>query len=765
MEQKHNPANRSDPVSETSYRQMVESASDIVARFDRAGCFLYCNAAVERVTGLPPAHFVGRTYREAGLPAALCDMWDDNVERVFRDGADCSSAFDFPTPMGLRHLDFHLMAERSARGTVTSVLAVGRDVTELKRLQESLERKERQLREAQHIAQLGSWEWEVASHRHHWSDEYFRLLGLSPSTDHPSMEAFLQAVHPDDRGRLAPYIADIGQLAATPCFRDDFRLVLPTGEVRHVHGRGEVLFDERGAVVKVIGTLQDVSGWRRADEALRHSDARYRLLAENATDMVSSLTLDLHFAYVSPSAERITGHAVEALVGQPSLTFVHPDDLPGVLESLAELHRVETARAVYRYQHADGHYIWLETTGRAIREPGRGEGGGYLVASRDVSEQVEAQAELQALSRRHELILSSVGEGIYGLDADRRITFINPIGARMLGYEAGELVGRDGRDMSRLSGASLDGWGADVPESGTHEEIVWRPDGTCFHAEFTVARVDEPGVGLGTVVTFRDITARKRGEAEIRRANFELIRHASLKDEFLSTVSHELRTPLAAIRNAVAIVAKEKAGPLNATQGRFMGIIRDHVARLHRIVDDVLDLQRLEAGSMPHRPVVADLRPLVLEVVNSYSPAFAERGIQVAIALPAEPLTAKFDHDRLSQALLNLLSNAAKFTPESGRVTISGKVDAETDSVRLSVEDTGVGIPADELPRIFDKFVQVDGGLTRQVGGTGLGLSICKSIVEGAHGGQLWVESTEGRGTTFHLALPAHAPAEEWLEG
>lgn len=402
---------------------------------------------------------------------------------------------------------------------------------------------------------------------------------------------------------------------------------------------------ESGEVASVLVIGRDVTAHKAMEEALRRSEARYRLLAENASDMVATFSADLRFTYTSPSGERITGHAADSLLGQPVMDLIHPEDHAHVLTALGGLREsAETASAVYRYRHADGHYIWLESTGRAVRDPETGELTGYQAASRDV-------------------------------------------------------------------------------------------------------------------------TARQRHETELNVANAELRRLGALKDEFLSTVSHELRTPLAAIRNAVAIVAKEKAGPLNATQARFMGIIRDHVARLHRMVDDVLDLQRLEAGSMPHRPVVADVRPLVLEVVNGYSPAFAERGIQVTVALASEPLTAKFDRDRLAQVLLNLLSNAAKFTPEGGRVTIRGACDAETNTVRLSVADTGVGISPADIPRIFEKFVQADASLTRQVGGTGLGLSICRTIVEGAHGGRLWVESTEGVGTTFHLALPAEAPEETWLDG
>jgi PAS domain S-box-containing protein len=750
----------------TSYRQMVESASDVFARVDPQGRFLYGNAALLKVTGQQPAYFVGKTYWEAGLPPALCEQWDRNIARIVREGAEFSVSFDFPTPAGLRHLDFHLIPERNGAGAVVSVLAIGRDVTELKRMQETLVRSAARLREAQHIAQLGSWEWEPATGRHVWSDECFTLLRCSPELEGPSMETFLRQVHPDDRASFAARLARLDGLSATPRFQHDFRLLWPDGAVRHIQSRGEALFDEAGRLVKLVGTFQDVTGWHLAEQALRQSEARYRLLAENATDMVASFSPDLRFTYTSPSTERITGHAPGSLIDRPIMAFVHPADHERVGAALSDvLATTETAQVVYRYRHADGHYIWFETTGRAIRDPETGTLLGYQATSRDVSGRMADQAALQALSHQQDLILSSVGEGIYGLASDGTVSFINQAGARMLGYEADELVGRDSGNVPSLPWACPDGGSGRLPGSGTHEEIVWRRDGSCFPAEYTVTPVAEPVAGLGTVVTFRDVTARKRQETELRVANHELMRLSVLKDEFLSTISHELRTPLAAIRNAAAIVAKEKAGPLTAIQARFMGIIRDHVARLHRMVDDVLDMQRLEAGSMPHRPVIADLRPVVLEVVNGYSPVFAERGIQVAVALSSEALTASFDRDRLAQALINVLSNAAKFTPAGGRVTVYGVMDADTDSVRLSIEDTGVGIPAGDLARIFDKFVQADGGLTRQVGGTGLGLSICKTIIEGAHGGRLWVESAEGRGTTFHIALPARMPEEDWTEG
>jgi PAS domain S-box-containing protein len=359
------------------------------------------------------------------------------------------------------------------------------------------------------------------------------------------------------------------------------------------------------------------------------------------------------------------------------------------------------------------------------------------------------------------LILKTVSEGIYGLDPHGAITFINPAGARMLGYEPEALVGR-----CVLQGGS-EGWTSlgfpleAAVQEGCHEDLFWRADGSCFFTEYTISRIQEQGADLGAVITFRDIGARKQAELELHMAHGELQRLSALKDEFLSTISHELRTPLAAIRNAVAIVAKEKAGPLNETQARFLSMTREHVDRLHRLVDDVLDFQKLEAGSMTYHPTVADLRPLVLEVANGYSTVFAERRIQLQVQLPSHPLTARFDRDRLAQVLLNLLSNAAKFTPEGGRVRLSGEVVGN--DVRLGVEDSGKGLQEGDMERVFHKFVQVDSSLTRPVGGTGLGLAICKAIIVDGHGGRIWAESPQGHGARFWLALPLREPEGDWL--
>jgi signal transduction histidine kinase len=264
-----------------------------------------------------------------------------------------------------------------------------------------------------------------------------------------------------------------------------------------------------------------------------------------------------------------------------------------------------------------------------------------------------------------------------------------------------------------------------------------------------------PGSGevVGFQVSTRDVTDRQRVEAELVAANEALTRLGAMKDEFLSTISHELRTPLAAIQSAVAVLLKHRAGPLSEVQERFIAMIRDHGGALQRLVDDMLDYQQLTLADVPTRHAPSDLRTLVSAVAAEEAAAFAGGALTLTLALPETPATCRMDRRQMAQVLRSLLSNAAKFTPAGGRVTVA--VTTQGPDVKLVVTDSGRGIAPEDLERVFEKFVQVDGSMTRPVGGAGLGLALCKRIVEAGHGGRIWAESTLGEGTAVHVALPA----------
>jgi len=223
-----------------------------------------------------------------------------------------------------------------------------------------------------------------------------------------------------------------------------------------------------------------------------------------------------------------------------------------------------------------------------------------------------------------------------------------------------------------------------------------------------------------------------------------------IKSDFTSMVSHELRTPLAAIKEGIAIVLDQTAGTLNEKQKEFLNIAQRNVDRLTRIISEILDFQKLEAGRMVFHMEENDINDIVGEVEKANGPLAKEKGLNLKVRLQDNLPKPRLDRDKIVQVLANLLSNAFKVT-EKGGVTISTALG--NNFIQVSVQDTGFGIKEVDMPKLFQKFAQLENGTMRKPGGTGLGLAICKEIVE-AHKGKIWAESTYGQGSTFHFILP-----------
>ena len=323
-------------------------------------------------------------------------------------------------------------------------------------------------------------------------------------------------------------------------------------------------------------------------------------------------------------------------------------------------------------------------------------------------------------------ILDSAPAGIVCLDLEGRILFANPFVARMLGCTAGDdLVGQP--IYSYLQFFSF---------GATGEDTCIREDGTSFPVEYETAPLIEEGKAAGIVVTLRDVSERRA----VARVQAELI----------SVVSHELRTPLTSIRSALGLLASGHLGAFPAKAERMVEIAVSNSDRLIRLINDMLDLERVESGDLSIEDAACDAGELMLRAADTV------RGVadEAHIVLDVTPVAATLsgDADRLQQVLINLLANAIKFSPASGG-TIWLDAEQSPGELVFRVRDEGRGIPADKLETIFERFTQVDDTDRREKGGTGLGLAICRAIVE-QHGGQIWAESTPGAGTTLCVALP-----------
>jgi signal transduction histidine kinase len=243
---------------------------------------------------------------------------------------------------------------------------------------------------------------------------------------------------------------------------------------------------------------------------------------------------------------------------------------------------------------------------------------------------------------------------------------------------------------------------------------------------------------------------------ELAIANERLKELDRLKSDFVANVSHELRTPLTAIKGAVDLILREVAGPLTEKQVHYLNRVRSNTQHLAGLINDLLDLSKIESGKTEIKASRIALDGLVQEVVESLRPIAAEKVITLQATISEPSILVWADRDKINQVLMNLIGNAIKFTLSQGRVTISASRNGE-ENVQVCVSDTGRGIPADEKEKIFDKFFQIAEGGGAKPKGTGLGLAICKALVE-LHGGKIWVESGPNRGSTFSFTLPLPAP-------
>ena len=354
----------------------------------------------------------------------------------------------------------------------------------------------------------------------------------------------------------------------------------------------------------------------------------------------------------------------------------------------------------------------------------------------------EQTSDLRRLVSEIEQLLDSVGDGIYGVDRAGRITFVNPSAARALGFQSRDLLGRDAHRLFHHDHAAEDCYVSRVVVSGTPvnevEDTYSRLVGSAFKVEITVTPVRESpdAEPRGAVVVFRDVTQRR----EVER----------MKNEFLSVVSHELRTPLTSIRGSLGLLAGGALGELPAKAATMVGIAAESSERLTRLINDVLDMERIGSRGQTLRLSTFDARTVVCAAVEQIQGAATPLGVDVAVGGCGGRVHG--DEDQVVQTLTNLLGNALKFSERGGRVVASAA--AEDGHVVFRVRDEGRGIPSDKLALVFEPFAQVDSSDTREKGGTGLGLTISRAIVE-RHGGRIWAESRVGRGTTMLFTIPA----------
>ncbi|MEO7411511.1 MAG: PAS domain S-box protein [Sphingomicrobium sp.] len=524
--------------------------------------------------------------------------------------------------------------------------------------------------------------------------------------------------------------------------------------------------DPSGLTVGWVVRLMDVTERVDATTALADSEGLYRLLAENARDIIMRLSLDGTKIFVSSAASLLLGIDADEMVGKPIRTFIHPDDWGVVedrLKTLDDDHESPSIR--YRKRRADGQYLWVEAVYHLVRNPTTGEPVEIIASVRDID--LRQKAELiateaaQKLRESNRLLsmaeeLAVVGHWHYNplsgdLELSPEARSIAGLGRSTLSTASAALAMVNPGDRWRVKRALV----ASLARRA-HARCrikIFQPDGTERFLDFAVQSEHRVGGGFaGLFGVIHDETAKVADERKLVEALEEARAAANAKSLFLATMSHEIRTPMTGVLGMIDLL---RDNPSEVERETFLTTLKQSATLLMAVLNDVLDFSKMEHDRLEIHACDFDLEALAQSTLDLFFNAASQKGLLISLAL--DPGASPFVHGdpvRIQQVLSNLINNAIKFT-DTGSITVRVKAragSAGTQIWRVEIRDTGIGISASQIDTLFDPFTQADEGTGRRFGGTGLGLAISRRLIE-AMGGTLGVDSTFRQGSTFWFEL------------
>jgi PAS domain S-box-containing protein len=529
------------------------------------------------------------------------------------------------------------------------------------------------------------------------------------------------------------------------------------GSRRFVLPNPTPLFDERGQLTGAINVLVDITERREAEAELQRTQNRMRIATSAGKLGVWDWDIAADQVTWSDSLFPIHGIDPEEFDGTVAgfAKLVHPDDLEYVTSAIQEaLTSKPNLEMEFRAVRPDGQVLWLYTS--AVVERKKGVPVRMSGATMDVTSRATAELERRASEARFRVLASHAPVGIFLTDTDGMCQFVNEMWCDLAGMTPEQAYGRGWEkalhpdDLDRV----IAEWyaAAHLRQPFHCEYRFLRPDGVVTWLQGSaIELLEDNGALSGFIGTISDITARKHAEEQLLESDRK-------KDEYIAMLAHELRNPLGPIRNSVRLLQRQDL--VGDAREKVLEIVDRQSRHMARIVDDLLDVSRLTRGKIQLQLQPLDLREVASSTMEDYRQALEERGIRFACTLPKDPVNVQGDATRLSQVVGNLIHNAIKFTEPGGRVAL--EVGRRSASAFIEVSDTGAGIEAEALPRLFDEFAQGANWGHGSQEGLGLGLALVKGLVA-LHGGTVTARSEGlGKGSLFRIELPtAEAPVAE----
>ncbi|MBD2358236.1 PAS domain S-box protein [Tolypothrix sp. FACHB-123] len=715
--------------------QLLDLAHDTIITRDFNGEIFFWNEGAESMYGWKKAEALGQNLHnllqtqfsqpQSEIEAELLatGYWQGELTHFSRDARPITVASRW-------------VLQTDNAGNPIKILEINNDITARKQAQLALAESEERRRLAVDLTHIGCWDWNLITGEIIWNDNLFTLLGLTPFAMKPSFDIWRERLHPEDLGWVeTQFLACIENHTD---YAAEYRVVHPDGSVYWLMGRAMAIYDESGKAVRSLGVLLDISDRKRA-EAVLH---QYERIVSHTTDGTALVNRNYTYRIVNQaykewwnkSDSEIVGYPMGDVLGEDLFTQVVKPRLDKCLagETIQSDHWCERPGFTRRYisvtytpyREADGtisgaliilhNLTKLKQAEEALRESEE--------KFRQLAEHIQAVFWMTDIKSQQVIYVSKAFETIWQKSCQsvyenfsEWLNTIHPEDRQRVNISLSEQL-QTGRSDIKYRIIRPDG------------SIRWIRD-RAFPIKDDLAEI----VRIAGIA--EDIT--------------ELQKVEQIKSEFIGIVSHELRTPLTAIRASLGLL---NSGIYDNRPDKFRRMIEIAAIdsdRLVRLVNDILDLERLESGRCVLDKTTCGAAELIEQAVQGVKAIAQQQNITFNIYPTDAQVWAAAD--AIIQTLNNLLSNALKFSPANSTITIS--VHQQVEHVLFQISDRGRGIPADKLEAIFGRFQQVDASDSRDKGGTGLGLAICRSIID-QHNGQIWAESTPGEGSTFFFTLP-----------
>jgi len=670
---------------------------------------------------------------------------------------------------------------RNTEGNVIGVMGTFQDISDRKLAEEALKESERLFSTLVSTSPVAITRFDRPLNCIYVNERWCEMTGRSAAS--AMGRGWIDAAHPDEQDMIRGMIE-------LEFFSLSSRELMMTGEGRHLRPDGTINwyfvqlvkeFNESGEVTGYIGTLTDIGDRKQAELQLQKTNDRLALALNSGAIGCWEWDIQQNILVWDDRMYELYGYLKETNSHLPYEIWanaVHPDDRNSA-ETL--LQQAVLGQTEYDYEfrviHPDQSIHFIKAYGKIKRDT-QGNAQSMIGVNFDISDRKQSEIALQESRKFIQTVVDTIPMPLFWKDRESTYLGCNAQFASIFNLEStDEMIGKNDFDISPSEAEAIAYRQDDreVMESGKSKlnivETLTLPDGGQIWLETHKAPLrDWENNVIGVVVMFQDITNRKLAELQLQQSNEQLLRATKLKDEFLANMSHELRTPLNSILGFSESLKEEVLGSLNERQLKAIATVESSGEHLLALINDILDLSKISAGMVELDIASVSVKNLCNSSLVFVKQQAFKKKIQIHSHIPPHINNINIDERRIKQVLINLLTNAVKFTPKGGTVNLlvaigSGDTwqgeatipqrlrEMNSPTILFQVVDTGIGIAAKDLQMLFQPFVQVDSALNRQYEGTGLGLSLVKQLVE-LHGGQVMAESEVGQGSRFTVALP-----------